>query len=131
MNKKILIIENSPDFFNILAIELKHRNYELVVTSDGFDAFRKAQKENPDLILIDVVLPKLDGLSVCKLIKAKPTMKMIPVIITTSIIGENINHITNRAKADVVIERKNNHKELISIIEEFLTMKETPEAIEK
>lgn len=128
MKKKILIIENSPDFFSMLTKELKSRNYKLVVTSDGFDAFRKVQKENPDLILIDVVLPKLGGLSVCKLIKAKPTMKMIPVIITTSIMGENFHQITDMAGADIVIERKNNYKELISIIEEFLIRKEIPES---
>jgi len=130
VEKKILIIENSPDFFNMLTKELEKRNYKPVVTPDGFDAFRKAQKENPDLILIDVVLPKLDGLSVCKLIKAKPKMRMIPIIITTSIMGDNIREITERAGADVVIERNNSYKELISIIEEFLVKKEIPESKE-
>jgi DNA-binding response OmpR family regulator len=78
--KKILLIGNKDAYWAILAEELEKSDFFFSCTPDDFDAYRVVEKEMPDLILIDVIPPKLVGFSICKLIKMKPLLiTKIPV----------------------------------------------------
>jgi two-component system cell cycle response regulator DivK len=83
MQKKILIVEDG-EFNRDLLIQLLSDDYEIVVAADGEEGVKKAFRENPDLILMDLGLPVLDGWEATKRIKAESELKHIPVIAITS-----------------------------------------------
>jgi two-component system alkaline phosphatase synthesis response regulator PhoP len=82
--KKILVIDDNPAVCNTLELLLKDNHYTSVTAADGLDGLYKARQENPDLILLDLMLPGMDGLKVCRMIKFDPLLKKIPVVILTS-----------------------------------------------
>jgi DNA-binding response OmpR family regulator len=77
---KILIAEDEPDIRDLVAFTLRFAGYEVVTGTNGEEAVQIAQKEYPDLILLDVRMPKMTGYDACKLIKADPKLKDVPVV---------------------------------------------------
>ncbi len=71
MNKKILIVEDDKDFLWILKQSFENQDIEIVYTEDGEEGLAMAEKEKPDLIIIDIDLPKMDGITMAKKIKEK------------------------------------------------------------
>ena len=80
MNEKILIVEDEEDLRKALEIRLKQSNFRVIMSKDGGDGLKKAKEELPDLIILDVVLPKMSGFEVCRRLKADPKYKHISVI---------------------------------------------------
>lgn len=87
--KRILIVEDSP-LNRDLFIQLLEDDYDLLVAADGEEGVRKAEQEKPDLVLMDLALPGLDGWAATRKIKANETLRHIPVIAVTShaMVGE-------------------------------------------
>jgi len=81
MNKKILVVEDEKAIADILDFNLKKEGYTVVCAYDGEDGLSKALSENPDLILLDVMLPKLDGFEVCKSVRKTSN---VPIIMLTA-----------------------------------------------
>ncbi len=81
MNKKILVVEDEKAIADILEFNLKKEGYEVVCAYDGEDGLGKALSESPDLILLDVMLPKLDGFEVCKGVRKSSN---VPIIMLTA-----------------------------------------------
>ena len=77
---KILIAEDEPDIRDLIAFTLRFAGYEVVTGINGEEAVQLARKELPDLILLDVRMPKMTGYDACKEIKADETLKDIPVV---------------------------------------------------
>ena len=80
---KILIAEDEPDIQTLLALILRHAGYDVVAAGDGQAAQDLALVEKPDLIILDVQMPKVNGYDACKLIKAQPALQAIPVLFLT------------------------------------------------
>jgi DNA-binding response OmpR family regulator len=83
--KKILIVDDERDFVRILSANLKARGYNTVTASDAVGAITVAQKERPDLIILDVSMPGGDGLTVLKRLGASDHTSLIPVIVVTGL----------------------------------------------
>ncbi len=79
MNEKILIVEDEKPISDILKYNLTKEGYQIITAFDGEEAFQKALVENPDLILLDVMLPKMDGFQVCRKVREKMTTPIIMV----------------------------------------------------
>jgi DNA-binding response OmpR family regulator len=86
--KKILIVDDEMDFVRILSTHLKSRGYSVVGASDAVEAITAAQKERPDLIILDVSMPCGDGLTVLKRLTALNHTSLIPVIVVTGLAPE-------------------------------------------
>lgn len=84
MAKKILLIDDEPVLVKVLTSRFKTNGYEVVVAIDGQEGLNKARTEKPDLIVMDLMLPKLDGYRVCSLLKLDDNFKHIPIIILTA-----------------------------------------------
>jgi len=125
-NRKIMIVERSNNYFQILAEKLLEKDYEVIRASEGFDLFIKAKRENPSLIMIDIVLPQLDGLAICKLLKSKARFKQTPIILTTSRIDSSLQELSVRSGANELVERKDDPMELLALVENYLKKMETP-----
>ena len=81
---RILVVDDNPVNVDILQARLAAHGYEVVTTADGEAALAAVQEHRPDLVLLDVMMPKLDGLEVCRRLKADPALPFIPVILVTA-----------------------------------------------
>jgi DNA-binding response OmpR family regulator len=88
MPKKILVIEDEPKLANQLVDTLQSDGYIVSLASDGEQAWEKARSEKPDLFVLDMMLPKLDGLSLCRMIRNEASLASTPIIIITARGGE-------------------------------------------
>ncbi|MCX5719278.1 MAG: response regulator [Nitrospirae bacterium] len=82
--KKILIVEDNQDSRELIVKILKNRGYQLIEAVDGEDALEKAITESPDLILMDISIPKIDGYEVTRMLKSRKEFKYTPIIALTA-----------------------------------------------
>ena len=82
--KKILVVDDEVDLVKTVQFSLELEGYKVLVSYNGEDALNQARKENPDLILLDIMLPKLDGYKVCRLLKFDEKYKHIPILMLTA-----------------------------------------------
>ena len=81
---KILLIDDDVDFVESTKIVLESKPYEVIVAYDGDEGLRKAREENPDLILLDVIMPIKDGFTAAEQLKKDPQLSRIPVLMLTA-----------------------------------------------
>ncbi len=86
--KKILVVDDEMDLVETVRFPLEMEGYQVLISYNGEDALNQARKENPDLILLDLMLPKLDGYKVCRLLKFDERYKHIPILMLTAKIQE-------------------------------------------
>ena len=77
---RVLVVEDEPDVVELLRYHLGHEGYAVLIAPTGGDVVRRARDARPDLILLDVMLPQLNGWDVCRRLKAEPETRGIPVI---------------------------------------------------
>ncbi|PAD63851.1 DNA-binding response regulator [Bacillus siamensis] len=82
MNKKILVVDDEQSIVTLLQYNLERSGYDVITASDGEEALEQAEKENPDLIVLDVMLPKVDGIDVCKQLRQQKMM--VPILMLTA-----------------------------------------------
>ena len=102
MNKKILVVDDEIDLVSMITLHLRANNYFVVSCYSALDAFEITEREKPDLILMDVMMPGIDGLTLCRKIKEDKELKKIPIIIYTGKcnIAETIEEKAKEAGAD-------------------------------
>ena len=88
----ILIVDDTPDNLLVLFSYLEEQGFKVLLAEDGETALKIAQSRAPDLILLDVLMPKMDGFETCRRLKAKPATREIPVIFLTAL-SENVNKV--------------------------------------
>jgi adenylate cyclase len=81
---RILVVDDVPDNVDILQMRLESQGYEVVTAGDGIEAVDKTREVLPDLVLLDIMMPKMDGIEVVKRLKADPSLPFIPVILVTA-----------------------------------------------
>jgi CheY-like chemotaxis protein len=85
---KILVVDDEPAIRELAQMILGDNGYSVVTAKDGTDALRKADEEMPDLIFLDVVMPGISGLEVCRILKSQAKTKSIPIVMFT-VLGRN------------------------------------------
>lgn len=120
MSKKILIVEDEDIIAKVLSIRLENQGYKTVLAYDGEEGFKKAKSEKPDLIIIDIGLPKLDGNTLCELIKKHKYLQNIPVIMLTGkkLVGDM--ETAFNSGADAYINKPYNWERLLHHIKKLL-----------
>ncbi|MDD5108253.1 MAG: response regulator [Candidatus Omnitrophica bacterium] len=101
--KKILVVDDEPELVEMLTIRLEANDYQVIKSFDGQDALDKARKEKPDLIILDLMLPKLDGYSVCRQLKFDEKYKQIPIMLFTARTQETDMELGKEVGADAYI----------------------------
>jgi len=120
LNKKILIVDDLEDNILIARAFLRAKGYDIIVARDGVEGLQSAQSENPDLILLDIGLPKMDGFHVCRLLKLNAKFKHIPIIMFTARRNESDQKMSDQVSADDYITKPYENTELLSKIEILL-----------
>ncbi len=117
---KILFIEDEPDQITMISLRLKKNGYEVIAAQDGEEGLKKAVEANPDLILLDVLMPGIDGLEVCRRLKKDPRTLHIPVINTTAAGMDDIEHACRMAGADDCLRKPYASEDLLLKLERLL-----------
>lgn len=91
MAKKILIIDDEQDFVDTLSFSLKSHGFEVFCVPDGPSGIEKSKSEKPDLIVLDLMMPDMDGYEVAKRLKADNSTSHIPIIVLTAAVTPNLN----------------------------------------
>lgn len=81
---KILIVDDYPNMVDMLSVRLRAAGFDVIAAYDGMAGLQMARHENPDLVILDVLLPKMDGFKVCRMLKYDERFRHIPVIMLTS-----------------------------------------------
>lgn len=84
MKKRVLIVDDEPDIVKVVAFRLNKEGYEVSIATDGEKALEALDKNKPDIVLLDITLPRLNGYEVCARMKASEVLKDIPVIFVTA-----------------------------------------------
>ena len=84
LKSRILVVDDEPDTVELIAFNLKNAGYQVVSAADGAEALRKARSTEPQLIILDLMLPEIDGLEVCKMLRADPVTTHIPILMLTA-----------------------------------------------
>ena len=120
MTKKILVVDDEPDILKPYLFRLKKYGYEALSASDGEEALELARQKNPDLILLDVKLPVLNGYEVCKRLKADEKLRKVPVIFLTADASVKIVEETKKLEAEGYLLKPFEANQLLEKIREFL-----------
>lgn len=120
MPKKILIVEDEADVRNAVAYRLKAAGYSVITANDGQEGLETARREHPDLVVLDLMLPRMNGYQVCMALKYDEKYKNIPVIIFTAWKEEDNRKLAEDVRADAFISKPFEPEELMSKIRELL-----------
>ncbi len=119
---RILVADDVPENVRLLEAVLVPRGYDVVSASDGLQALEAAQSETPDLVLLDVVMPGLDGYAVCRRLREREDTAMLPVIMLTASEGSEKTKAIE-AGADDFIPKPFNHDELLARVRSLIRIK--------
>jgi len=116
---KILLVDDETDVLDAVKKRLEANDYEVITAQDGEMALNKAREENPDLIILDLMLPKLDGYKVCRLLKFDSKYEDIPIIMFTARGEESDEKLGSEVGADAYIVKPFEPEALLSKVEEL------------
>lgn len=118
--KKILVVDDEKDLVEAVKFRLEANNYEVIQAYDGQEALVQARKLKPDLIILDLMLPKIDGYKVCRMLKFDERYKKIPIIMFTARAQESDKKLGEEVGADAYITKPFEPEVLLSKIKELL-----------
>jgi len=119
-NKRILLIEDEPDILKTTAIFLQAEGFEVLTAVDGMEGLEKARTQGPDLIIMDIMLPKLDGYKLCRMLKFDEKYKNIPIVFFTARAQAQDEELGREVCADAYIKKPTDPKLLIEKVKELL-----------
>ena len=112
--KKILVVDNEPDFLEVIRIRLEAEGYEVITAANGKEALSKIKRENPDAVLLDILMPKLDGLQTLKRIRKQN--KNLPVFMLTAFSnGKRFKQAKKLKSSGFIVKTSSIKKELENI----------------
>lgn len=118
---KILIIEDDSLLSRMYQIVFSTSNYEVTVAVNGEEGLEKARADKPNLILLDIMMPKLNGLEVLKLLKADPETKGIPVVVLTNLAGSgDVEAALALGAVRYIVKSENKPKQVDEIVRGIL-----------
>lgn len=121
MNKKrIILVDDEASIIKVLTVRLEKAGYEVIPVMDGKEALDSIRKERPDLVILDLMLPTLDGYKVCRLLKFDERYKHIPIFVLSARVEEDAKKRSMEAGADEYISKPLKTDELLDKIKKYL-----------
>ena len=119
--KKILLVDDDQSLRQLYKLELANHQYEIIEASDGDEGLSKAISEKPDLILLDIMMPKSDGVATLTKVKAEDSIKNIPVVMLTNFGQENlVQQAFSLGATDYLLKYKVTPAEMASKVDQVL-----------
>ncbi|MCF6095877.1 response regulator transcription factor [Thermovorax subterraneus] len=117
---KILVVDDEPFIVELVKFNLESAGYEVITASDGHEALKLIEKEHPNLIILDIMLPGIDGMEICRALRFKMQTKDIPVILLTAKTGEIDKVLGLEMGADDYITKPFSPRELVARVKAVL-----------
>jgi DNA-binding response OmpR family regulator len=127
MKEKILVVDDEPDALDLIQFNLKGAGYDVVTAADGAEALKKARASQPSLVVLDVMLPEVDGLEVCKTLRREPATASIPIIMLTAKAGEIDRVLGLELGADDYLTKPFSPRELVLRVKALLRRRPSSE----
>ena len=118
--KKVLIIDDEADLLKALMVRFEAEGYEVVTAQDGIDGLNKARTLTPDVIILDLMLPKLNGFKVARFLKFDDRYKNIPIIILTARTQEEDKKLAQEIGSDLYITKPFDTNKLLKAVAKFV-----------
>lgn len=123
MEKKILVIEDDPATSRLVDYSLRHEGYQVITASNGLEGVRKALSEAPDLVILDVMLPGMDGFEICHRLRSEPTTANLPILMFSAKAQEIDKETGIKVGADDYLTKPAAPAEIVSRVEKLLAKK--------
>lgn len=120
MQKKILVVEDDPDQLEVVRFTLKNAGFAIGTATNGIDAVKNAQTVSPDLIMLDVMMPELDGFAVCETLRGNPATASIPILILTGLCSHISRLVGYESGATDYVIKPFDAEHLVSRVEKLL-----------
>jgi CheY-like chemotaxis protein len=120
MRKKILIVEDNTKLLEMLRLTLKDAGLAVATATNGIEALRKARSIEPDLMVLDLVLPELDGFAVCETLRRDPALSGLPIIALTGLTSEISRYSGLESGASEYVTKPFNPGQLVSLVHHWL-----------
>src|SRR5438046_9390755 len=117
---KILVVDDELDAVELVEFNLKSAGYEVVTAADGAEALKKVRAHSPDMIVLDLMLPEVDGLEVCKILRRDPATAAIPIIMLTAKAAEIDRVLGLELGADDYLTKPFSPRELVLRVRKIL-----------
>jgi two-component system cell cycle response regulator DivK len=124
MQEKILIVEDNPQSMKVATMTLRPHGYILLQATDGEEALELAVRDRPDLIIMDLQLPKLDGLEATRRLRLMPSLGSIPIVAVTAYAMKGDEEKVFKAGCDAYLPKPVNTRELARVVAELLNRKQ-------
>jgi two-component system, OmpR family, alkaline phosphatase synthesis response regulator PhoP len=128
MRTKLLVVEDNTELLELIRLGLKQAGFTIYTATNGVDGLKKARTLQPDLIILDLILPELDGFAVCEALKRGADTATIPVIIMTGLTSEFTRYAGMESGADEYITKPISPEQLVPRIKQRLLSARTKEA---
>jgi two-component system phosphate regulon response regulator PhoB len=129
--KSILVVEDEKDIVDLIEYHLKQSGFSVISALDGPSGLEVARKRRPSLVILDLMLPGMDGKDICRALKSNPLTQSIPVLILTARAEEMDRVIGFELGADDYVTKPFSPRELVLRVKAILRRKEAPQEIEK
>jgi two-component system alkaline phosphatase synthesis response regulator PhoP len=120
VRKKILVVDDNAELVDLLCFNLKKAGFSTGTATNGVDALKKARSVAPDLILLDLMLPELDGFAVCEILRRDPATASIPIIMITAMNSELSRFAGLEFGANEYLTKPFSPRHVVSRVEELL-----------
>src|SRR5688572_21793529 len=126
MPKKILVVDDERNMVRLLQVNLEREGYEVVTAFDGMEGLQKARTENPDLVLLDITMPRMDGFEVLNVLRTNTDTSDMPVVILTARSKDADVFQGYETGADAYLTKPLHPNELTAVIRRMLSKRPEP-----
>jgi DNA-binding response OmpR family regulator len=120
MAAKILIVDDDPDMVELLQLALTEAGYSARAATTGTEALAEAQRLSPDLVILDLMLPDLNGFSVCERLRRQPGTASVPIVVITGLGGRFPQLVTSEMGVNAYVNKPFQTQELVSCVDGLL-----------
>lgn len=121
MNEKILVVDDEPDLLELVRDTLEMAGYTVITASDGEEGLKSITEESPDLVILDIKMPKIDGMEVLERVRKNPLLNELPIIMLTSLKGEGIIREAKEVGANDYIVKPFNQIDLLNRVKRVIS----------
>jgi DNA-binding response OmpR family regulator len=123
MAKKILVIEDDPATSRLIDYSLRHEGYQVITAFNGLEGIRKAKNEAPDLVILDVMLPGLDGFEICHRLRSEPATAPLPILMLSAKAQDVDKNTGLKVGADDYLSKPAAPAEIVRMVGKLLVRK--------
>ena len=127
---RILLVDDEPSIVKMVAKRLEVEGFDVLVAADGQEGLTKAQTEHPDLIILDLMLPKLNGYEICTMLKQDTRYQRVPIVLFTAKTQERDEQLGMECGANAYVRKPFRAQELVEKIRSLITQSPQPGGVQ-